>query len=71
MTNFVTPFPIGGISDQNKIRVVLWINDRFAHVPLKAITDIYDIRLNALEERIKKIEDELHPPNDKESNGEQ
>lgn len=65
MTNFTSPYPIGGISDENKIRVVLWINDRFVHVPLKAITNVFDSRLNSLEERIKKIEDELHPPTDK------
>lgn len=40
MTNFVTPFPIGGISNENKIRVVLWINDRFSHVPLNAIKEV-------------------------------
>lgn len=65
MTNFRSPYPIGGISDQNKVRVVLWINDRFVHVPLNAITNLFDSRLNSLEERIKKIEDELHPPTDK------
>ena len=47
---------ISGISDPEKIRVVLFINNEFVHAPLPALLKHLQDQIDALESRVTALE---------------
>jgi chaperonin cofactor prefoldin len=56
MTTGPAPQAISEIDDPEKIRVVLFINNQFVHVPLPALVSHLTARIDDLEARVTALE---------------
>lgn len=56
MSDDRTPAAISEISDPEKIRVVIFINNEFVHVPLPALVAHLMTQIDALEARVLDLE---------------
>jgi len=56
------PFAASGISDQNKIRVVLFANNQTIHVPLTALLAPLQTEVDLIKERICNLEKKFNAP---------
>lgn len=54
------PFAAPGISDQQKIRVVLFANNQTIHVPLMALLTPLQTEIDRMKERIFNLEQKLY-----------
>ncbi len=55
MTQY-TPQAISDITDPDEIRVVIFINNEFVHVPLKALLKELEAEVDALDTRVTALE---------------
>lgn len=54
-TNY-TPQAISDINDPDEIRVVIFINNEFVHVPLKALLKELEAEVDSLDTRVTTLE---------------
>ncbi len=55
MTQY-TPQAISDITDPDEIRVVIFINNEFVHVPLKALLKELEAEVDAIDTRVTALE---------------